>query len=234
MGWVTSTTPDLWHHYGRARGSNDRDVPGAFRWNWSQDAGPGPEVLGELTGARVGDLGAGAARHAAYLATRHSPAQVVAVDSSPAQYAIATDLYGHLAPRLSIVRADVVGHLQAMPAMYDVLYSVFGAVDFTDPCRLLPTAAAALRPGGRLVFSTLAHYLNGTAARCDVVPAAVRARTPDGKEATMHRWVLQDRLWATLLDEAGFTRVAVTTLSASDDGPCTADTLLVSARLPTQ
>jgi 2-polyprenyl-3-methyl-5-hydroxy-6-metoxy-1,4-benzoquinol methylase len=37
-----------------------------------------------------------------------------------------------------------------------VLYSVFGAVDFTDPQELLPAVFSALQPGGRLVFSTLA------------------------------------------------------------------------------
>jgi SAM-dependent methyltransferase len=231
MGQMTTT--DLWHHYGRTRASTDRDVPGAFRWSWGQDAGPGPEVLGELRGARVGDLGAGAARHAAYLATRHQLAQVVAVDSSPAQHAMAIDLYWHLAPRLSIVHADVVSHLHAMPATYDVLYSVFGAVDFTDPGQLLPAAAAALRPGGRLVFSTLAHYLTGAAAQSEVVPAVVHAKTPDGDQATMCRWVLQERVWTNLLDAAGFTAVAVSMLPATGEGSRTADTLLVSARLST-
>lgn len=28
-------TPDLWHHYGRARASRDRAVPRAFRWDWA-------------------------------------------------------------------------------------------------------------------------------------------------------------------------------------------------------
>ncbi|MFI8835058.1 hypothetical protein ACIGPN_29285 [Streptomyces afghaniensis] len=79
-------TADLWHHYGRTRADTDREVPAAFYWNWGQDAGPGPEILGDLTDKCVGDLGAGAARHAAYLVTRHHPAQVIAVDASPAQH----------------------------------------------------------------------------------------------------------------------------------------------------
>jgi hypothetical protein len=65
---------------------------------------------------------------------------------------MATDLYGHLAPRLRLVPSDVADHLHAMAATYDVLYSVFGAVDFTEPRELLPAASAALRPGGRLVL----------------------------------------------------------------------------------
>lgn len=51
---------------------------------------------------------------------------------------MASDLYGYLAPRLRIVHGDVVSHLNAMRGTYDVLYSVFGAVDFTNPRELLP------------------------------------------------------------------------------------------------
>lgn len=176
MRRVTNT--DLWHHYGRNRAERDRTVPESFHWIWSQNGGPGAEALGDLTGQRVVDLGAGSARHAAHLAALHRPAQVVAVDASAAQHAMATDLYAQLTPRLRLVHADVPAHLRMAPHTYDVLYSVFGAVDFTEPRKLLRAAFTALRPGGRLVFSTLAHYLNGEPAEADVVPAEVSAKTP--------------------------------------------------------
>ncbi|MDX2802101.1 MULTISPECIES: class I SAM-dependent methyltransferase [Streptomyces] len=229
---VTTSTADFWHHYGRARATSDRAVPGTFYWSWGQDAGPGPEVLGELTGRCAGDLGAGTSRHAAHLAVHHQPARVVAVDASPAQHAMAADLYAHLAPRLRIVQSDAVPHLQAMTCAYDVLYSVFGAVDFTDPRELLPAAAAALKPGGRLVFATLAHYLNGAPAQPDATAADIPAKTPDGRTTTMRRWVLQEHVWTKLLDEAGFTDITVDVLPAATGGPRTADTLLVSAYHP--
>lgn len=184
------------------------------------------------TGRCVGDLGAGAARHAAHLAVHHEPARVLAVDASPAQHAMATDLYAHLAPRLRIVQSDAVPHLHAMTGTYDVLYSVFGAVDFADPHELLPAAAAALKPGGRLVYSTLAHYLSGAPAQPDAVAADVPAKTPDGEATTMRRWVLQEHVWTKLLDEAGFTNITVDVLPATADGPRTAGTLLVSAYHP--
>jgi SAM-dependent methyltransferase len=228
MGRVT-TAPDLWHHYGRARAIADRDVPETFSWAWSQDSGPGAEVLGDLTGRCVGDLGAGAARHAAHLSARHRPARVAAIDASPAQYAMAMDLFGHLAPRLRIVRSDAVDHLHATAGAYDVLYSVFGAVDFTEPRALLRAAAAALRPGGRLVFSTLAHYLGGAPAQPDVTHADIPARTPDGGATTMRRWVLQEHVWTKLLYEAGFTDIGTDVLPAFADGPRSAGTLLVTA-----
>ncbi|RSS37655.1 SAM-dependent methyltransferase, partial [Streptomyces sp. WAC08241] len=91
------TTTDLWHHYGRVRAERDHAVPDSFRWSWSQVDGPGAEVLGDLTGRTVADLGSGAARHAAHLAVRHAPVRVDAVDASPAQYAMATALHGSLA-----------------------------------------------------------------------------------------------------------------------------------------
>ncbi|MFI1508224.1 methyltransferase domain-containing protein [Streptomyces sp. NPDC020597] len=229
---MTTSTADLWHHYGRARAISDRAVPDVFYWSWGQDAGPGPEALGDLTGRCVGDLGAGAARHAAHLAVHHQPARVVAVDASPAQHDVATDLYAHLAPRLCIVQSGAVPHLEAMTGSYDVLYSVFGAVDFTDPGELLPAAAAALRPGGRLVFATLAHYLSGAPAQPDAVAAYIPAKTPDGETTTMRRWVLQEHVWTKLLDEAGFTNITADVLPATTGGPRTADTLLVSAYRP--
>ncbi len=229
MGRVTAlSSADLWHHYGRTRNATDRTVPDTFRWAWGQDCGPGADVFGDLGGLCVADLGAGAARHAAHLAVHHRPARVVAVDASPAQHAMAKDLYGHLAPSLQLVRSDVVDHLQAAPDTYDVLYSLFGAVDFTDPRRLLPTAAAALRPGGQLVFSTLAHYVSGAPAQPDVEHADIPARTPDGEPATMRRWVLQEHVWVKLLDDAGFTRISGDLLPAGQ-GPRAADTLMLTA-----
>ncbi|MGW6739375.1 class I SAM-dependent methyltransferase [Streptomyces sp. NPDC055025] len=227
-----TSTPDLWRHYGRARASSDRAVPDTFFWSWDQDAGPGPEVLGDLTGRHVGDLGAGAARHAAHLAAHHRPAQITAVDASPAQHAMAADLYAHLAPRLRIALSDAVSHLHEMPGTYDVLYSVFGALDFTDPRRTLPAAAIALKPGGRLVYSTLAHYLSGAPAKPEAAPGTISARTADGETITMSRWVLQERVWANLLAEAGFTKITFSVLPATADGPRTADTLLMSAYRP--
>ncbi|NEC05512.1 class I SAM-dependent methyltransferase [Streptomyces sp. SID7909] len=222
------TTTDLWHHYGRVRAEQDRAVSASFRWSWSQQDGPGPEVLGDITGRTLADLGSGAARHAAHLAVHHGPDRIDAVDASPAQHNMATALYGSLGPRLRLVHQDAVPHLRANPGAYDLLYSVFGAVDFNDPRQLLPATADALRPGGQLVFSTLAHCLSGAPAQPDVVAADVPAKTPTGERVTMRRWVLQEQVWTKLLDEAGFTRIRVEELPAGE-GPRPAATLLIRA-----
>ncbi|WP_405613683.1 methyltransferase domain-containing protein [Streptomyces sp. NBC_01508] len=223
------TTTDLWHHYGRTRIERDRAVPETFHWIWSQDGGPGSEALGDLTGRCVADLGAGSARQAAHLAVVHQPGKVVAIDASAAQHAMASELYAHLAPHLHLVHADVVAHLRAAPDAYDVLYSVFGAIDFTEPRKLFQAMSAALRPGGRLVFSTLAHYLNGDPAETDVVAADIPAKTPEGEAAVIRRWVLQEHVWTKILDEAGFTEITIDRLPAARNGPRIADTLLVTA-----
>nr|WP_067226702.1 class I SAM-dependent methyltransferase [Streptomyces sp. NBRC 109706] len=233
---TTSATLDLWYHYGRRRAAVERGVPEDFRWAWVQDvqdAGPGAEVLGDLTGLCVADLGAGAGRHAAYLAVRHRPGRVDAVDASAAQHAMARDLFADRVPCLRLVHADVVAHLRTAPGAYDVLFSVFGALDFTDPRDLLPLAAAALRPGGRLVFSTLAHYPSGERAEADVTHADVSARGPNGEPATMRRWVLREHVWVGLLEEAGFADIDVEVLPASaESAPCAQGvaTLLLCAR----
>ncbi|MFJ4091450.1 class I SAM-dependent methyltransferase [Kitasatospora sp. NPDC089913] len=236
MARVTTTSstraacsPDLWHHYGRNRADTDRSVPDSFHSVWAQDGGPGVEVLGDITGLVVADLGAGAARHAAHLAARHAPARVDAIDASPAQHAMARDLYSHLAPRLRTVHADAVEHLDAHPGSYDVLYSVFGSLDFTDPRRLLPAAARALRPGGLLAASTLGHYLDGAPAEPDVQHADIPARTPEGATTTMRRWVLQETVWTEQLDGAGFTAISIDRLPSAVPGAWTAETLLIRA-----
>ncbi|MER7673045.1 methyltransferase domain-containing protein [Kitasatospora sp. NPDC096128] len=225
-----TAAPDLWHHYGRTR--TDRTVPDSFSWVWAQDGGPGTEVLGDLTGLVLADLGAGAARHAAHLVTHHAPARVDAIDASPAQHAMSRDLFNDLPPRLRTLRADVVEHLDAHPGVYDVLYSVFGALDFTDPRRLFPAAARALRPGGLFAASTLGHYIGGVPAEPDVRHADIPARSPDGTPTSMPRWVLQEHVWTKLLDEAGFADISVDRLPPVTPGPRSADTLLLRAYRP--
>ncbi|RGD62576.1 class I SAM-dependent methyltransferase [Kitasatospora xanthocidica] len=227
---MQAAAPDLWHHYGRTRADTDRGVPDFFPWIWAQDGGPGSEVLGDVTGLVLADLGAGAARHAAHLVVHHAPARVDAIDASAAQHAMAGDLYGHLAPRLRTLHANAAEHLEAHPDEYDVLYSVFGGLDFADPRRLLPAAARALRPGGLLAAATLGHYLGGAPAEPDVQHADIPARTPDGTPATMRRWVLQEHVWTKLLDEAGFTAIGVDRLPPATSGARSADTLLLRAR----
>ncbi|CAM5412656.1 hypothetical protein GCM10010329_77210 [Streptomyces spiroverticillatus] len=153
-----------------------------------------------------------------------------AVDASPAQ---AVTSFARLAPRLHLVHAEVTEHLTSQPASYDVLYSVVGAVDFTDPHRMLPAAATALRPGGRLVFSALAHYVGGAPAELHALPADLPVTDPDGcPAAVLRRWVLHQQVWKRLPALAGLTAISAAVLPALKTGTRTANTLFLQAFRP--
>ncbi|WP_050495807.1 class I SAM-dependent methyltransferase [Streptomyces baarnensis] len=202
MTSTSSTTgPDRWHHYAAA--SNRSRSAGRLYWDWYQRIGPGDELLGDLTDCTVADLGAGAGHQAAYVAAELGAARVVAIDSSAAQHARSNNVYGDVCG-LDFVLDDAATYLQAHPGCLDVVYSIFGALDFTDPRALLPAASAALRPGGFLVFSTLARYRTGAPPETECRPADIATRMPDGSSGTVQRWVLGTSVWRKLLDEHGF------------------------------
>jgi SAM-dependent methyltransferase len=214
---ASDTPADLWQHYGntRSRDENRRGVSGALRWDWYQRIGPGPELLGDVSGRVVADLGAGSGRQAAHIAQLHRPERVVGVDASPSQHERACAAYGHV-PHVEFVRADAAVYLRQHPASFDVCYSAFGAADFTDPRELLPAVAAALVPGGTVVISTLAHYRDGSPPETEVRPAHIPTSSSNGP-ATLRRWVLDIPVWERCCAEAGLTLQSTETLH--DPGP---------------
>ncbi|MEU4918832.1 class I SAM-dependent methyltransferase [Streptomyces parvus] len=208
MSVVTSSSSlpvdvlDRWYHYGAASSGRPRPV-GRLYWDWYQRMGPGDELLGDPAGCTVAELGAGAGRQAAYVATELKAARVIAIDSSAAQHSRSRGLHDDV-PCLDFVHDDAAAFLQGHPAGFDVAYSIFGALDFSDPQILLPAVAVALRVGGTLTFSTLAHYRTGTPPETECRPADIPARMPDGSSGTVQRWVLEPAVWEKLLDESGF------------------------------
>ncbi|WP_350328589.1 class I SAM-dependent methyltransferase [Actinospica acidiphila] len=137
--------------------------------------GPGDEVLGDLAGLRVLDLGCGTGRHAAHLARAYG-ARVDGVDASPSQIQRARAHHPDV-PGLRLFHADAVDHLgQAEP--YDVIYSV-SAVHFFDPHRLFPALAGSLIPGGRLYFTVL-HTNSEGDGRIGADPSCSAARPENG------------------------------------------------------
>ncbi|MFE9818527.1 class I SAM-dependent methyltransferase [Streptomyces sp. NPDC005773] len=230
----SSPTPaapaDLWQQYGATSpAATPRGVDARMYWDWYQRTGPGAEILGNVAGRAVTELGAGAGRQAAHVAGCTAATRVLAIDSSPTQHTKARALYGHV-PGVEFIEADARDYLHRHPRSTDVIYSVFGAVDFTDPRTTLPAAAAALRPGGRLVFSTLAHYRNGSPPETDCRPADIPTRT-----GTMRRWVLDMPVWEKLLGESGFDHCRAETLP--DPGDATSPpmtTLVICASTPAE
>ena len=175
------------------------NAAGARTWlNWTQypDHGPDEAVLGPVAGKRVIELGSGAGANLAHLATLG--AHCVGVDIAPARAVTAARAWGHL-PNLEFITDDAGSHLAAFPGRYDVAYSIFGAVWFTDPELLLPLIHRALTPGGVLAFS---H-------------SPVSGNAP-------HQWITQHHLsvdrWEALLTAAGFGQIQSQLIPAPSAG----------------
>lgn len=232
-GPSAQTTPDLWERYGTRRAGADEasGVFRAFHWDWYERSGPGSELLGRLDGKTVVELGAGIGRQAAHLAVTRAVAEVTALDSSPSMHARGLKAYGDI-PGLRVVRADATAYLREHPDTFDIAYSVFGAVDFTDPRRLLPAIATSLRPAGILVFSTLGRYRNGQEPETEVRAARLPTTLADGTPATMERWVLGLPVWERLLVRAGLEIVDVETVddAGRDDHPPVVTRILRAVR----
>ncbi|MEU7389809.1 bifunctional class I SAM-dependent methyltransferase/NUDIX hydrolase [Streptomyces tanashiensis] len=202
---------EIWTLYGRHQLGRSFDLPELDDWAWDiPQAGPGIDVLGEVAGLRVLDLGAGVGRHAACLAALG--ARVTAVDASPTQHQRALARYPDT-PGLHLVCADAVAHLREADP-YDLIYSVSG-IPFLDPNRLLPALTNGLKPGGRLVFSALHTNSHGDGPSDSVAARPEILRLPGtDTEHQMHMWVLEPRLWEDLLVDHGLVVDTVTTIGS--------------------
>ncbi|MFB7591954.1 NUDIX domain-containing protein [Streptomyces sp. NPDC056169] len=206
---------EIWNLYGLHQLGRTFDLPELDGWAWDiLQAGPGIDVLGEVAGMRVLDLGAGVGRHAARLAALG--ADVTAIDASSMQDQRALARYPDT-PGLRLVCADAVDHLlEAAP--YDLVYSVSG-VPFMDPHRLLPALATGLKPGGRLLFSAL-HTNSAGDGPSDSVTARPEILRLPGTDAEhqMHMWVLEPQLWEDLLVDHGLVVDTVTAMDSPQAG----------------
>jgi ubiquinone/menaquinone biosynthesis C-methylase UbiE len=108
-------------------------------------------ILGDVRGLDIVELGCGTAYFSAWLARRG--ARVVGVDPTPAQLETARRMQSETGIEFPLVEA--IGEDVPLPdASFDVVHSEYGASLWADPYRWIPEAARLLRPGGRLVFLT--------------------------------------------------------------------------------
>ncbi|GGN59883.1 hypothetical protein GCM10011579_024450 [Streptomyces albiflavescens] len=203
------------------RPTNARGETTWFNWTQYPDHGPGAELLGVAAGSRVLDLGCGKGGNLAHLASLDCSA--VGVDVSPAQLQGARERWGQM-PGMELHRAEAVEFLRGATGMFDAVYSVYGAVWFTDPARLLPAVRERLRPGGRLVFSQQPPVEGCYGCQASYIP-----RGADEDPLVVKRWDYEPQVWERLLSEYGFTGTRATVLAAPP-GNRTVGTLIIQAR----
>jgi SAM-dependent methyltransferase len=130
-----------------------RDFLGDAGFRWGPEGLTEAEagLLGDVAGARVLEVGAGAAQCSRWLAVRG--ADVVATDVSAGMLAQSARLDAATGVRVPVVQADA----RALPfadGVFDVVFTSFGAIPFVpDAARVHAEAARVLRPGGRWAFA---------------------------------------------------------------------------------
>ena len=107
-------------------------------------------VLPEVKGADVIELGCGTAYFGAWL-KRRGARRVVGVDITPAQLETARRVNRQTGLGLELIEANA----ESVPlpdGSFDVALSEYGASIWCDPTLWIPEAARLLRPGGELIF----------------------------------------------------------------------------------
>ncbi|MFE9169734.1 NUDIX domain-containing protein [Streptomyces kebangsaanensis] len=200
-------------------------VPDRIDWGFWPGVGPGAEVLGDVRGKRVLDIGSGPGHHAVHLAREHG-ALVDGVDLSPTQHRRALNDHG-AEPGVRFLCGDVAEHLRhAEP--YEAAYGIrsFGCI---DPHHLLPALRDGLVDGAPLVFSALHTDADAREPAGEVVPRQEFIRLRGEEPIPTRMWTLTPLLWEGLLTEHGFRVEGIELLTAPDhDNPVTLQ--LVRAR----
>ncbi len=106
-------------------------------------------VLPDVAGKDVVELGCGTAYFSAWLARRG--ARPVGVDVTPAQLETARRLQAETGIEFPLLEANAED-VPLPEASFDLALSEYGASIWCDPFRWIPEAARLLRPGGELVF----------------------------------------------------------------------------------
>ncbi len=107
------------------------------------------DVIGDVAGLDLVELGCGTAYFSAWLAKRG--ARPIGVDITPAQLETARRQMALTGIEFPLIEADAA--VTGLPdASADLVLSEYGASIWVDPYRWIPEAARLLRPGGRLLF----------------------------------------------------------------------------------
>jgi SAM-dependent methyltransferase len=216
----STSLPEYWDGYKPHRGDGEQPAPDADRFAWTQydGHGPGAEFLGDPRTA----LELGCAKGTASVHLARGGVSVTALDFSTAQIARARRWWDST-PGLTFVHAEARDYLASTETAYDAIFSIWGAIWFTDPDDLIPLIAKRLRPGGTIAFSH-AEPIEGYYG-----PQPMYGNGLAGRKLTLLRWAHAPEWWADLLKRTGFTDIDATILTAPD--PEDVGTLMVRARL---
>ncbi|ATM24707.1 hypothetical protein SMD44_p10208 (plasmid) [Streptomyces alboflavus] len=190
--------------------STPGEVPRTIEWTCWPGRGPGAEWIGDLSRTRVAELGCGTGEHTAY-AAENGARLAVGVDVADQRIAQARARFGHL-PAIDFKVGDAAEILDE-PRL-DVCFSIYGALWYAEPTRLIPVIHNRLRPGGILAFSVNAPRdgeLPGR--RVDNLTLTGGARLP-----VIHYSYGADA-WRRLLAECGFADTQVLPIEGPDGSP---------------
>ncbi|MDQ8704875.1 class I SAM-dependent methyltransferase [Streptomyces sp. LHD-70] len=175
--------------------STMRTEADAVSWLFRTAPGPGLEILGDLDGTTVAELGCGHGTRLARL-TQLGIHRGIGIDVSPTR--IHTAMTKHQDDRLEWWLGDACTITARLPEL-DVAYSMFGALWFADPHQILPALHTRLRPGGRLVFSCLARQPGTPEGR-----RAHLVRNGPGRQLLTVRWMYSIDGWVRILTDHGY------------------------------
>ncbi len=125
------------------------------RWGTWQIPEVELQVLGDVSGKDVLELGCGAAQWAILLARQG--ARMVGLDNSARQLEHAREAMATAGVDFPLVHS-AAEKLPFEDASFDVVFCDHGAMSFADPLLVVPEVARVLRPGGLFAFSHTAPF----------------------------------------------------------------------------
>ena len=176
------------------------------------------DVLGDVAGLDIIELGCGTAYFSSWLARRG--AEVVGVDPTPAQLETARRMQRETGIEFELIEG--IGEDVPKPdASFDVVHSEYGASIWADPYAWIPEAARLLRPGGRLIFlcnstlSVLTATLDSTSPELQRPQRGMhKIHWPDTQEVEFH---IAHSDWIDLLRANGLEVERLIELYAPDE-----------------